>query len=276
VRPIFEYLDYRTLLRDAFEERGGEPGGFTYRMLAEFLGLDTSYVYRILHERSHLPVRCQSRAIEFLGLTERAAEYFTLLLAYARERNAKARNTILESALALRDVERRILSDGEVAYYEGWWIGAIRALIDVLGGRAHPAEIARRLAPSVPEAKVSQALDLLRELGLVRRLSSGRLVPAEPHVAAGSNPAKVQAIRRYQQDVLTLAAESVERFPKELRDVSTLTLSVDEDAFRDTRALLLECRRRIQKRVEAATDPDRVIQLAMAVFPLSTPSEAKP
>lgn len=275
MRPIFEYLDYRALLREAFDERAAAAGGFTYRTLAEHLGLDTSYVYRILHERSHLPVRCQSRAIEFLGLSERAAEYFTLLLAYARERNVKARNAILENAMALRDVERRILSDGEIAYYDGWWIGAIRALVDVLGGRAHPAEIARHLAPSVPEAKVSQALELLRELGLVKRLSSGRLVPAEPHVSSGANPVKVQAIRRYQQNIFALAAESIERFPKELRDISTLTLSVDDETFHDTKGLLQECRRRIQKRVEAASRPTRVIQLAMAAFPLSIPSEAK-
>lgn len=276
MRPVFEYLDYRDLLKEAFEERKVASPLFSYRMLAEILGLDTSNVFRILQGDAHLPARCQSRALEFLNLTGRPAEYFLLLIAYARERNAKARKEILDKAMALRDVARRRLADSELAYYRDWWVVAVRSLLEVTEGRARPTEIAARLAPAVTEEDVARALELLLELGLAKKASSGRIVLSEAHLTAGGEE-KAEAIRGFQRQVLTLASESLERFPREQRDVSTLTFAVDRAAFIEIREMLRECRRQIQKRVEEAPNPDRVMQLSMALFPLApAPAEKTP
>ena len=135
MRAVFEYLDYRVLLKEAYEERKASSPLYSYRMLAESFGLDTGNVFRILNGDAQLPARCQTRALEFLGLTGRSAEYFLLLIAYARERKAKARAEILEKAMALRDVARRRLADSgqdkavlRQVYDE---LAAIRRLLDV-------------------------------------------------------------------------------------------------------------------------------------------------
>jgi uncharacterized protein (TIGR02147 family) len=268
MRPVFEYLDYREILKDAYEERKASSPFYSYRVLAENFGLDTSNVFRILQGDSHLPARCQSRAIEFLGLTGRSAEYFLLLISFARERNSKARNDILEKAMALRDVARRKLVDQELEYYRSWWVVGVRSLLEVTQGSARPDEIAARLSPSINESDASRSLELLLELGLVKRASSGRLVLAEAHLTAGGEE-KTEAVRGFQRQILSLASESLERFPRDQRDVSTLTFAVDREAFVEIREMLRECRRQIQKRIEEATRPDRVMQLAMALFPLA-------
>jgi len=173
MRPIFEYLDYRDILKDFFEERKSADSSFTYKKMAEALGLHTSNIFRVVQKKTHLPARCQSRAIGFLGLADRNAAYFLLLVGYARERNGKARQEILEKALALRDVNRVDLGEKELAYFRDWWVAAVRGVLEVVDGRANPAEIARKLHPKVTEAQASAALDLLQELGLVKRGSSG-------------------------------------------------------------------------------------------------------
>ena len=58
MRPVFEYLDYRDLLKDAYEERKSQLPLFSYRMMAEHLGMDSSYLFRILQKDLHLPSRC--------------------------------------------------------------------------------------------------------------------------------------------------------------------------------------------------------------------------
>lgn len=274
MKPVFEYLDYRDLLKDAYEDRKGWMPLFSYRMMAENLGLDSSYLFRILQKDAHLPVRCQPRGIEFLGLSGRAADYFLMLVAYARERNSKARQAILEKALALRDVGRRFVEEKELAFFRDWWVVGVRCLLEVVEGRVNPAEIGARFDPPVSEEKVREALALLQELGLVRKAASGRLVLTEVHLTA-SGDGKTEALRSYQRQILSLASESLERFPREERDVSTLALAVNEAAFRDIREMLRECRRQVQKRVEDTIGPDRVMQLSMAFFPLA-PAEAKP
>lgn len=266
MKPVFEYLDYRAVLRDAYEERKSESSFYSYRMMAESFGLFPSNIFRILHGEGHLPARCQSRALEFLGLSGRSAEYYLLLISYARERTAKAKSEILEKAMTLRDVARRPLEAQELEYFSRWWTAVLRALLEITEGRAVPAELARCMIPPVEETEIQTALALLQELGLVKKASSGRLLPAQAHLTAGG-PAKAQAVRGFQRQILALAAESLERFKPDDRDVSTLTLSMDENAFREIRELVRECRRQIQKRVEECRASDRVLHLAMAFFP---------
>lgn len=273
MRPVFEYLDYRDLLKDAYEERKSQLPLFSYRMMAEHLGMDSSYLFRILQKDLHLPSRCQPRAVEYLGLTGRAADYFLMLLAYARERGSQAKQLILEKAMALRDVERRRLEEQELAFFRDWWVVAVRSLLEITDGRAHAKEIASLLNPPIDEQQVQSALELLNELGLVKKLASGRLAVSDAHLTAGGEE-KTQAVRHFQRQILALASESLERFPKDLRDVSTLTLTIDEAAFKDIREMLRESRRQIQKRVEESAHPDRVMQLSMAFFPLTAAKEA--
>jgi uncharacterized protein (TIGR02147 family) len=272
MHSIFEYLDYRDLLKDAFEQRKVERPLYGYRMLAEELGQDTSNVFRILQKDAHLPARCQSRAIEFLGLSGRSAEYFVLLIAYARERNIKARQEILEKAMALRDVESRQLAAKEIAYFRDWWVVAIRSLLEVVDGRSQASLLGGRLRPQVGDAEIEKSLDLLLELGLVKKASSGRLVLSEAHLNAGGLE-MTQAVRGFQRQILSLASESLERFPKEQRDISTLTFAVNQTTFVEIREMLREFRQQLQKRVEDSPRPDRVMQLSIAFFPLAPAPE---
>lgn len=191
------------------------------------------------------------------------------MVAYARERNPKARHDILEKAMALRDVACRNLEDRELTYFRSWWIVAVRSLVEVMEGRAQPAVLAKKLTPEVPEVEVAKAIELLLELGLLKKASSGRFVLAETHLNAGGDEKKI-AVREFQRQVLSLASDSLERFPKEKRDVSTLTLAVDQSAFSEIREMLREFRQQIQKRVEEARHPDRVMQLSMAFFPIAS------
>lgn len=269
MRPIFEYLDYRDLLKDALEDRKAANPAYSFRMMGEALGLHTSNVFRILNKETHLPARCQSRAVDYLGLTERSASYFLLLVGYARERSGKARQEMLEKAMALRDVNRVDLGEKELAYFRDWWVAAVRGVLEMVHGKAHPAEIARKLQPQVTEAQVAAALELLLELGLVKKGVSGTLLVGDPHLGVSRGPEKVQAVRHYQRQALSLATEALERFSPEVRDVTTLTMAVDAQVFAQVRDLLRECRLQIQKNSEAAKSPDRVMQLVMAYFPLT-------
>jgi len=266
MKTIFEYLDYRSYLKDVYEERKSESPFYSYRVMAESFGLFPSNVFRILHGDAHLPARCQSRALDVLGLSGRSAEYFQMLIAYSREKSEKARMAILEKALALRDVSRRSLEERELEYFQHWWTSVVRAQLELSDGRAEPSEMGASLSPAVAPEDVMASLELLKELGLVKKASSGRLFPTDAHLTAGGE-AKARAVHGFQRQIMSLASEALARFPVEERDVSTLTLTVDERAFGEIREMIRECRRQIQKRVEESLGADRVMHLAMAFFP---------
>lgn len=275
MRPVFEYLDYRKYLKDAFEERRERDPNLSFRKLGEALGLDGSNFHKIVMGRTHLPARCQSRVVEYLGLGGRESEYFLLLLAFARERGAKARTEIIERAKQLQDVSRKPLEDRELQFYRDWWTSVVRLLLEVHEGRADSARLAACVSPAILPQQAQASMDLLVELGLVKKAGSDRWKLAEPHLTAGGET-KARAVHAYQRQILELAAESLKRYPSQERDVSTLTVPVDEQSFAAIGDILRECRRQIQKQADSTANPRRVMQLAMAFFPVSLAPEPLP
>lgn len=267
----FDYTDYREVLRKAYEDKKSESPQFTYKTLAEILGMDPGGTFRILNKERHLPARCVSRAIDLLGLTGREAEYFVLMTSYARERGKASRKAILDRALELRDVPRRELGEQEISLLRDWWVAAIRGALEVLDGNANPELIASRIVPTVSVEDVRRTLVLLLDLGIAKRIQGGRIRIEKQHLTIDGAQGKL-AVAEFQRRSMELAAESIRRFPRELRDISTLTVTVDDGAFQDIREILRDCRRRIQKRVNDSEHPDRVLQISIAIFPFMPPA----
>ena len=61
----------------------------------------------------------------------------------------------------------------------------------------------------------------------------------------------------------------MENISAEERNISTLTLSVDQEGFEDLGDMIKEFRRLVQKRVDSIKNPDRVMQLSMAFYPVA-------
>lgn len=192
-----------------------------------------------------------------------------LLVNSARERRGRTRMELLDKASALREVASRPIDEMHLDRFFGdWWVVATRSLLEVVDGCSSPHALSRRLVPGVEPSDVSKALETLLALGMVRRASSERLVPADAHITTGGE-IRTRAVRRYQEKILVLASESVKRFDAAERDISTITMSIDGDAFVRIQEILKECRRQVQIEVDEARKPDRVMQLCMAFFPLA-------
>ena len=262
-----DVADYRELLRQYYQQRKEAMPLYSYRMMGQKLGLDASQLFRILQKEQHLPSRCVPLTKELLELTGRSAEYFDLLVAASRTRIPSKRSELLEKAFMLRDVDRRTVENKELRFLSQWYIPAVRSYLEVSGGKANPIDISERLSPRITQEQATEALDLLKELGFVKRLSSGRLGLTQTHLTA-SGPEKAKAVREFQKQALNLGINALDAIPVGERDISTLTLAIDSDCFNDLREMTREFRRQVQKRVEESTSPDRVMQMAMTFYPL--------
>ena len=128
--------------------------------------------------------------------------------------------------------------------------------------------IAKDLCPPITEEQALEAIETLKSVGLVKKLASGKLALTEAHLTVGG-PEKAKAVRNFQRQVLSLASDALENVPVNERNISTLTLSVDQSCFEDLGDMLREFRRLVQKRVDGAKNPDRVMQLSMAFYPVA-------
>ena len=260
--------DYRDILKAYYERRKKEMPFYSYRMMGDKIGLDSSYLYRILRKKQHLPAHALEAAKELIGMSGRSADYFNLLYASNVSKDPAQKEELMGRAIALRDVERRALQSAELKLLENWWIPVVRAYLELNGGVANLRQIANALCPPITEEQANDAIETLKDAGLVKKLASGKLGLTDAHLTV-SGTEKAKAVRNFQKQALSLAGESLEGVPVEERNISTLTVSVDQSGYEDLKDMLKEFRRLVQKRIDSVKNPDRVMQLSMAFYPVA-------
>jgi len=259
--------DYRELLRRYYTKKKIQSSKYSYRTMGRQLDVDSSQLFRIIRGEQHLPTRCIPMAKKLLSESGISDKYFELLFATSRIYSSSQRQEILHTANIISDIECHQIEPSELSFLDNWWIPVVRSFLEVSEGRAIPEEIATRISPEITRDQAQEALEVLKTLHMIKRLSSGRLGLAQTHLSVGGSE-KSDAVRAYQKQVLTLGLASLDSFSVDERDVSTLTLAVDAECFQDLRDMAKEFRRQVKIRVDRATHPDRVLQWSMALHPV--------
>jgi uncharacterized protein (TIGR02147 family) len=84
------------------------------------------------------------------------------------------------------------------------------------------------------------------------------------------------AIDTFRKDTLRLAAESIDRFPREERSISTLTVTLSPATFERLRDRFRHLRREILDMAREDSEADRVIQVNIQAFPLAIADRSGP
>lgn len=268
MRLISEFLDYREFLKEFYRFKKMASPRFSYRSMAMKAGMDVSQLYQIVKGREHLPLKFVPKFQELLDLRGSKAEYFDLLVRYGRAGSEVERQVLHARLLENRDATCRKLAQDEFRAFAEWYAPVLRALASQSGFKPDPKWLSTRLIPAVAVDKIGESLDLLRDLGFIRRREDGNWEASDPHLTTGLE-FRSEAVRQYQRQVLRIAAEAIGTIPREERDISTLVVSVDEAALADITEMVRDLRGRIQRRVDACGTTDRVIQMAFTAFPVA-------
>ena len=68
---------------------------------------------------------------------------------------------------------------------------------------------------------------------------------------------------------MQIGARSLNTIAPADRDISTLTMAVDQQGFEDIKAMIQEFRKDVQIRVDKCGKPTRVLQMNLALFPVA-------
>ena len=109
---------------------------------------------------------------------------------------------------------------------------------------------------------------LLEKLGMVLHEKDGAYRATDQFVSS-DGVTRAMSVRAFQKEMSLLAAEAIERIPREQRDISTLTLSTSAACLEAIRERLAEVRHEIMEMVKKFDTSDEVFQLNFQVFPLT-------
>lgn len=265
---VFQYLDYREFLRSHFEERKTESSWYSFKVMGDAVGLDQSQVYRILQGQLHISKAALPRFLKYFGFQGPAAQYFTTLVAFGRARKDADARKLFAELLSLRGSRSNTLENEQLRLYAEWHHSVIRALLGVLEISDNYELLGQSLTPPISANQARKSVEFLRRLKLVERDSLGIWRLTEKNITTGSTYHSL-IVRQYQAHSLRLAEESLDRHPKDRRDINVINMAVDSQAFEECIEILKNARTEIRDRIEKVQHPDRIMRLATAFFPVA-------
>ena len=266
---VFDYLDYRAYLRDFYVQQKKTNTFFSYRYIGNKVGMDSSFLIKVLQGHLHIADDRIEKFNKICAFNDKEAAYFDALVHFNKAKAEKESKLYFEKMLSINKAKSDKLGENQYEFFQKWYYAAIWSLLDERSFQGDFKDLANQLAPAITPKEAKQAIKLLEDLNLVKREENGNYQAVGINLTTGKEWRSV-AITQYQREMIKLAEESLERFKKEERDISTLTLNIPEAAMPEIRELAGEFRESLKKLVNSYSDADRLYQLNIQLFPLST------
>ncbi len=266
---IFVYHDYRQFLKDFYKERKQREKKFSHRFLSQKLGYGSSGAFAdILSGRKNLTSSSALRMARSLDLSRQEEEFFLHLVAFNQASTLEEKNFHYAKILSLARVNVEFIAPEKYEYFSKWYFAAIRELLYFHRCKGDFKALGKKLNPPIPAEEARKGVELLERLGLVNRDEQGYYRQTSKLLSTPEIGSSLH-VDNFQSATLKLALESLDRHPRELRDLSTLTLTLSDSSLKQVKAALKAVRQCIMSLAEKDENVDQVYQVNIQLFPLT-------
>lgn len=268
---VYEYVDYRAFMRDHFAASKKLRAQYSFRFLARRAGFTSSNFLKLVMDGArNLGPAAVEKVAHALKLGAEESEFFGNLVTMNQAQTVAERNRAFERVAANRRFRAAKKLDGPLfEYLSHWFYPAIRELAARTDFDPDPAWVAAQIVPKISTKQARAALVTLENLGLLVKDERGRLVRGDASLTTGHEVRSV-VVPAYHLQMIERAGAAVEAFVPEERDVSALTVCIKESSLLDLKAKIRRFREEMLDRCDSEEAPERVYQLCIQLFPLSS------
>jgi uncharacterized protein (TIGR02147 family) len=254
----FDYLAYRSLLRDAATRWKREHAGGTLQRIATKAGVQAPYLTNVLKERAHLSGDQLHALGLVLGWDQEELDYAALLLEWERSAHA-ARRTLLKRRIEELRQEKlktkanlkkevvRVSPEEHQRFFLNPYYSLLNAFLGVGRFAREPERVARCLG--VPRAQVKAWLRDLVRMQFLRAWKEGGYERAKTNFHL---PTDSPLCEPHQNLLQQLASQQVQRLPADRKYIFQLTFSADPATRERVQREFLDFLKRIEPLVKEA------------------------
>jgi uncharacterized protein (TIGR02147 family) len=263
---LADFLEYREFLRAFYEERKKRESWFSIRFIGGKVGMDPALVLKVFQGKRHIAEQYIPAFCRLCGLDKQDSKYFEALVAFNKARSDREAKKAFQRVLSLRGFKSREIEKQQYEFYRKWYYNAVRALLSIMPRPVSARKIGMCLSPKITTRDAKEALALLEKVQLIEKRDDGSYVPKDRFITTGKSWRSI-AIRDFQKESMRLGMESLDRHDKEVRDISTVTVTIEKDRLDEARERIREFRKSIMQM--ASKKAKRVYQLNIQLFPLT-------
>lgn len=264
----FDYTDFRKYLNDFFEAKKSENREITYAQACRETGIKSpGHLSLILHGKANISPDLAKRFAALCRLKSRETRYFLTMVRFNQEKRTGPKTELFEQLISFSDSCIYRVGPHLYKFYDRWYHSVIRALLEYVPVKENFRDLAKMTVPSIRPDQARASVRLLAELGLVQRDEGGFFRPTQKSIDTGSAATSVM-VNNFTLSMLDLARGSMDRFPRDRRVFSSVTLGIDQAGYEEILTELREFRRRAAE-IAQRRPADRVVQVNFQVFPVS-------
>ena len=274
MKEIVEYTDYRKYILDYYEERK-RCSVFSWQKFAQDAGFSSAVFLKYVCEgKKNLSIGSAGSVASAMGLAGYEQTYFVLMVSYAHAKSDKAKRAAFEERCALAKAHKmRVLGNDEFDYFKSWKNPVLRELAPHMPG-AKPLEMARACSPSITAAEVTETLNFLVRMKLLKRDRDGNYHQTDKTITMGDMDVVPVAARELQRQMGEFAIKAID-LPLSERTMSGFVLGLTERSYERIRKEMADFYRRVVAIATEDDETERVYRMNMQLFPLSKRIETK-
>lgn len=268
--PVFAYTDYRKFLKDFFDQKKG----CSYRFVCSETGIKSSgHLSLILQGKANISIPLALRFAKFLSLNRREKDFFQYLVLFNQAKNHAEKKDYFEKIMSFKESSVHEMNANQYDYYDKWYHSVVRAQLEIVPVRDDYKALARSVEPPISPEKAGESIALMERLGMIRQDANGFYRPVDMMIDTGHTVGSV-ALTNYAHHLLDLGKEAFDRFPKDERIFSWVTLGVSEKGYQQVVQEMRAFRQKMYEIAKADT-AERVYQVYMQAFPVSKRKDRK-
>jgi len=269
-KSVFEYDNFREYLKDRYEEAKAKDPKFSFRYFSRIAGSKSpSFLKHVMDGERNLTAKHIENLARGFKLSEEETFFFRNLVNLNQSATVDERQIYIKRILQSKEYRKlHPLSTAQYELFTKWYFVPIRELVALPGFVENPEWIAKQFNFAVSAQDVKFAIAELTKLGLLKRNGQGKLIQSEPHVTTQDNIVS-SSLAKSHQELIKRGAESIDRVPREQRDILGVTFAVSSESMGKIKEKVLNFRREMVELLSSEQNPDTVYQFHLLLFPLA-------
>ena len=255
---MLDYFDWRK-----------RTSAFSWREFSKQAGFSSpSYLKLVCDGKSSLSRVGVLQVAAAMDLGDYELEYFKLMVDFTNAKNDEKKKGFFRKMEKLaKEQHARVLNADAFDYYESAVNSIVRELAPLMPG-ALPGDLAKKIKHDFTAQEIRVALKLLVKLNFLKTKGEN-VYEQTDKIISGSSDSLALALRSMNRQMIDLAREAIDKIDPSERNISGVTVGVNDDALKRITEAVNTCRKQVVAIAGECDKIDQVYRLNLQLFPLS-------
>ena len=269
---VFDYLNYRDYLKEAYSYKKLVNPRFSenaFVLAAGFGKNSRGYLGLVIKGKRNLTPKSIIGFSRALDLSAQEALFFENMVLFCQSEDEKEKIYYfqrLKIASQGEDSKPMALVDSHLRFLNEWHLVVLREMVSLSDFKEDLEWIYKRLSGKISRSKITEGIDDLLNLGLIKRDDSDKLVQCEATLLFKDGKDNFKNTTNLHKDFAQRASQAMTELPYNKRAAQLITLGIPRSKFEEIRKEMQEMTQLLLKKYGHESNSQEIVQIGIQLL----------